>query len=61
MKPSCPKCGEHEFEVVLITPKNAAGKWEFIQCSNCGVVVGTESLEVHEKINKIMEILKLEF
>lgn len=37
---TCPKCGNSGFELVENTPKGAAFKFMFIQCSSCGCVVG---------------------
>lgn len=38
---SCPKCGGHSFELVNHTPKGCNVNLCFIQCSQCGCVVGT--------------------
>jgi hypothetical protein len=37
--PTCIKCGGHAFELALFTPMGASQKFEFIQCSTCGVPV----------------------
>ncbi|MDH8700852.1 putative Zn finger protein [Dysgonomonadaceae bacterium PH5-43] len=44
-KSSCPKCGNHSFEVVFNSPKGSNFQLWFVQCDSCGCVVGT-----HEKI-----------
>jgi hypothetical protein len=38
---SCPKCGNHYFEVKENTPQKSNFKMQFIQCASCGTVVGT--------------------
>ncbi len=37
---SCIKCGETEFEVVQVQPAGSSSKLNFVQCSQCGGVVG---------------------
>lgn len=37
---SCPKCGNHYFELVENEPMDSNFKYFFIQCSECGTVVG---------------------
>lgn len=38
---SCPKCGKHAFELKTHSPAGSQFKFMFIQCSDCGCVVGT--------------------
>jgi len=38
---SCPKCGNHSFELKQQTPNGSQFKFMFIQCSACGCVVCT--------------------
>ena len=37
---TCIKCGGHTFEVEVVEPLHSAFKLLFIQCSNCGSVIG---------------------
>ncbi len=41
----CPKCEEHQFEMVEKEIRNARFKMMFIQCSSCGTVVGVTDYE----------------
>jgi len=36
---TCPKCGEHTFELALVSPIGSGQKFEVIQCSACGVPI----------------------
>ena len=42
---TCPKCESHNFEVVAAEPYNSKFKLMFVQCSECGAVVGTLDLQ----------------
>lgn len=37
---SCPKCGQHLFQMIEQEPGSAAYKYLYHQCSSCGTVVG---------------------
>jgi len=37
---SCPKCGNHLFEVQTVEPMHSNYKLNCVQCSSCGTVVG---------------------
>ena len=37
---SCPKCGNHLFEVQTTTPSQSNYKLLYVQCSSCGAVIG---------------------
>jgi len=37
---TCPKCGNHLFEIKEAEPYNSAFILMFVQCSSCGAVVG---------------------
>lgn len=37
---SCPKCGNHTFEVKQNTPQQSRYVLLFVQCASCGTVVG---------------------
>lgn len=39
-EPSCPRCGEHAFELVEGAPLNSQLRVMFMQCASCGAVVG---------------------
>lgn len=36
----CPSCNNHSFEMKEISPRGSQFKYNFIQCSACGAVVG---------------------
>ena len=38
---TCSKCGNHSFEIVQNVPVGSSFKLWFVQCANCGCVVGT--------------------
>jgi uncharacterized Zn finger protein len=38
---SCPKCGQGSFEIATLKPAKSNFDLQFVQCSNCGSVVGT--------------------
>jgi len=42
---SCAKCGSRSFETVEASPRNAEGRVSFVQCAQCGTVVGVISEE----------------
>ncbi len=39
-KSTCVKCGSHNFETVVNTPEQSKFQLLFIQCAECGNVVG---------------------
>ena len=39
---SCPKCGQHRFEIKENGPSGGAYKLMFVQCASCGTVVGVQ-------------------
>ena len=50
----CPKCDATSFEIMENSPKNSNFKIIFIQCSNCGCVVGTmDYFNLGAKINEL--------
>jgi len=58
---SCPKCGEHSFELKENSPKNSNYKYIFIQCSNCGTVVGTtEFNNIGKLISRLAKELNID-
>lgn len=38
--PTCVKCGKTSFELREATPSNSDYRVNFVQCSNCGGVIG---------------------
>lgn len=58
---TCVKCGNHSFELVENSPIGSRYKFNFIQCSKCGGVVGVVNYnylpavldEIEKKIDKI--------
>ena len=40
--PTCPKCGNHSFELQEAAPLNSENKFLFVQCAACGTVVGVQ-------------------
>jgi uncharacterized protein (UPF0210 family) len=38
---TCGKCGGHSFELALFTPIGESRKLTLVQCSGCGVAIGT--------------------
>lgn len=51
---SCPKCGNHSFEMKEHLPHGSGFKVFFIQCSSCGAVVGvTDYYNVPSLLEKI--------
>ncbi len=38
---ACPKCAKSSFEIKEATPAKSHYKIWFVQCSNCGTIVGT--------------------
>jgi len=37
---SCAKCGSHSFETVQSSPQSVEERVSFVQCAQCGTVVG---------------------
>lgn len=53
---SCPKCGNHSFELKENFPDGSKFKVNFIQCRSCGTVVGlTDYYNVPSLLEKIAE------
>lgn len=38
--PRCSKCNGHEFETSVNTPKGSKFRFLFVQCADCGAVLG---------------------
>lgn len=58
---TCPKCGNHSFEMVENSPSNSRFKVLFIQCSACGCVVGTkEYYDIATLIKRLAQKLKVD-
>lgn len=55
----CSSCGSHSFEMVTNEPHNSNYKYNFIQCSGCGAVIGvTEFFNIGQILNEHEEIIK---
>ena len=58
---SCPKCENHAFEIVPNVPKNSNFQLWFVQCKNCGCVVGThENILISSMILDLAKKLNVE-
>lgn len=56
---TCPKCESHSFEVVNVTPDNSRFTLMFVQCAECGAVVGTMDLRnIGEMISQLPDQLR---
>lgn len=56
---SCPKCGNHTFEVQQVEPIRSAYKLMFVQCTSCGGVIGVlDFFNIGAKLTKQDEALK---
>lgn len=52
----CPKCDSHSFEMKEAEPAGSKYKIMFIQCSLCGVVIGTtDYFDTASMLEKIAE------
>ncbi len=60
----CPKCNSHEFETVVNTPRGAKFKFLFVQCADCGSVLGVlDALNIADTLitlNNAMEGIQAE-
>jgi len=58
---TCLKCGNHSFEMVLNTPIGSEFKLWFVQCSQCGCVIGThEFYSIVSVIKNLADKLNIE-
>ena len=56
---SCPKCGNHTFEMQVVEPHGSNYKLNFVQCASCGAVVGVlDYFNVGARLAKQDEALK---
>jgi uncharacterized Zn finger protein len=39
---SCPKCGHHDFEAQTHKSRSSGENFTFVQCTDCGTVVGVD-------------------
>lgn len=51
--PSCPKCGSCNFGIKEFSVQNANFRHYAIMCTDCGCVVGTETMQDDERINQL--------
>jgi hypothetical protein len=55
---TCIKCGNHEFESVVASPRDSPFKLTFVQCASCGGVIGAMDLyNIGEEIQQLKEQL----
>lgn len=55
--PICPRCGKNSFGIKEIEVQNANFRHFAVLCTSCGCVVGTETMEVIDRFNKIEQRL----
>jgi hypothetical protein len=60
MKPVCGKCENTSFEIREFEPRNAAFKYNSIQCTKCGVPIGVvEYFNVGFMVKKLAKALNI--
>ena len=52
--PICPRCGKSSFGIKEFQVEDANYRHFAILCTSCGCVVGTETMQDDERINKII-------
>lgn len=60
---TCMKCGKTQFEVKECTPRGSSSKIQFVQCTNCGGVIGVMDFydiggALHQLDDKLNALLK---
>ena len=55
--PICPRCGKNSFGIKEIDVQNANFRHFAVLCTSCGCVVGTETMEVVDRFNRIEQLL----
>jgi uncharacterized Zn finger protein len=55
--PTCPKCGKGNFGIKEFHVQDANFRHYAIMCTSCGCVVGTETMQDDERLNKIISKL----
>ena len=59
---TCTKCGNTQFEVKEVSPGESNFKFNFIQCTSCGGVIGVlDYFNIGELIHQLAEELKVPF
>ena len=53
--PICPRCGKSQFGIREIDVQNANFRHYAVMCTACGCVVGTESMELIDRLNKLAQ------
>lgn len=53
--PICPRCGKAQFGIREIEVQGANFRHYAVLCTACGCVVGTESLELIDRFNRLEE------
>lgn len=51
--PICPRCGKSQFGIREIDVQNANFRHYAVMCTACGCVVGTESVELINRFDKL--------
>lgn len=57
INPQCPKCGGSQFGIKEFSVQNANFRHFAILCTSCGCVVGTETMQDDDRINRAMQEL----
>ena len=58
----CTKCDNTNFEVKIVDPAESNFKFNFVQCTSCGGVVGVlDYWNIGELIHQLAEQLKVPF
>lgn len=58
--PSCPKCGNHTFEIQEIKVRAANFRTNVINCTSCGAIVGVqEFFNVSNLVYKLADRMNL--
>ena len=55
--PTCPKCGGPHFGIKEFNVQNANYRHFAILCTSCGCVIGTETMQDDDRINRTMQEL----
>ena len=59
---NCTKCGNTQFEVKVVEPGESNFKFNFVQCTGCGGVVGVlDYWNIGELIHQLAEELNVPF
>ena len=56
--PTCPKCGSTHFGIKEFNVQNANYRHFAILCTSCGCVVGTETMQDDDRLNRAIQELR---